>query len=121
MKDKSVGDGMVIRLTDENWGRGPTGGSLCRDGRYCILGHAMRQLGLKPTDKGMPSPGEEDILKQAGLTDLVALMDVNDMSFDEFDEDEDDDVLADAGRVERFNELLAGTGWEVVFEQGSEQ
>lgn len=114
MKDKS--DGMLIRLTNENWGRGDTGGALRYCGRYCILGHALRQIGAEPgEDTGMPTREQEDLLRQAGLINLRALMDVNDGSCGSFRE------LADADRVERFNELLAGTGWEVVFEQGSEQ
>ena len=101
----------VIILRDKEWGRGQTGGALRYNGRYCILGCALRTLGAEPEeDQAMPTREQEDLLREAGLKDLRALMDLNDSG-----------GYSDETRVEWANELLAGTGWAVVFAPEQEQ
>ena len=99
----------VVILTDQEWGRGKTGGQLFDGKRYCILGSMLRSLGqhLEEGDS-LPSVDHVEVLSETGVLESCRrrLMDFNDMV-----------GLDDKARVANFNDVLKGTGWEIFLAQ----
>lgn len=100
----------IIKLTDENWGRGVTGGCLYNsgDGRMCITGHILLARGIDPKgllDPHLPHP-ESDLNVDLALSEIpvAKLFDIN-----------DDDHYKDDERVGMFNDILGPHDLEVVF------